>query len=117
MAYPEPPENAAIFQFPSSYRRLMVGGLAVFVGLAVLGACLPLIDSKTRSVVIGAVCVIVVSGLFALLIARGFRRLSDRVAVIYMGQIMGELYPGTIDITALGLMMAGTRAEDLTKDG
>jgi simple sugar transport system ATP-binding protein len=40
--------------------------------------------------------------------------LSDRIAVIYRGQIMGIVDAGQADIEAIGLMMAGTRAENLT---
>jgi len=36
--------------------------------------------------------------------------LSDRIAVIYEGQIMGIVDAGNADVAHLGLMMAGTRA-------
>jgi simple sugar transport system ATP-binding protein len=37
--------------------------------------------------------------------------LADRIAVIYEGQIMGEVPPDDSRIADIGLMMAGTRAE------
>ncbi|MCI8476864.1 MAG: ABC transporter ATP-binding protein [Oscillospiraceae bacterium] len=40
---------------------------------------------------------------------------SDRVAVINEGEIMGEFIPGQIDYSQIGLMMGGTRLE--TKEG
>jgi simple sugar transport system ATP-binding protein len=40
--------------------------------------------------------------------------LSDRIAVMYEGEIMGIVKPD-IEIYRLGLMMAGTRLEDLDK--
>jgi ABC-type multidrug transport system ATPase subunit len=40
--------------------------------------------------------------------------LSDRIAVIYEGEIMGIVTPD-IEIHKLGLMMAGTHFEDLDK--
>ena len=43
--------------------------------------------------------------------------LSDRIAVIYRGEIMGIVNSGQADIEAIGLMMAGTRAENLTGEG
>lgn len=39
--------------------------------------------------------------------------LSDRIAVIYQGQLMGLINAEEADIEAIGLMMAGTRAETL----
>jgi ABC-type uncharacterized transport system ATPase subunit len=39
--------------------------------------------------------------------------LSDRIAVIYNGQIMGVVPCGTCTETQLGMMMVGTRLEDL----
>ena len=41
--------------------------------------------------------------------------LSDRIAVIYKGQIMGILEPEEADPENIGLMMAGSRKEDLDK--
>jgi hypothetical protein len=38
--------------------------------------------------------------------------LSDRVAVIYEGEIMGVLELDELDIQLIGLMMAGTCKED-----
>jgi general nucleoside transport system ATP-binding protein len=38
--------------------------------------------------------------------------LSDRIAVIYEGEIMGFLQPDEVDIELIGLMMAGTRKEE-----
>jgi simple sugar transport system ATP-binding protein len=37
--------------------------------------------------------------------------LSDRIAVMYKGQIIGEVDPKTANITAIGLLMAGTKSE------
>jgi simple sugar transport system ATP-binding protein len=37
--------------------------------------------------------------------------LADRIAVIYEGQIMGEVPPDDSRIADIGLMMAGTRAD------
>jgi ABC-type uncharacterized transport system ATPase subunit len=34
---------------------------------------------------------------------------SDRVLVIYEGQIMGEVIPGKVSLEEIGLLMAGTR--------
>ena len=39
--------------------------------------------------------------------------LSDRIAVIYDGQIMGIVEPGEADVNEIGLMMTGTRQENL----
>jgi len=39
--------------------------------------------------------------------------LSDRIAVIYKGEIMGTIQAEGADIQSLGLMMAGMRAEGL----
>jgi simple sugar transport system ATP-binding protein len=39
--------------------------------------------------------------------------LSDRIAIIFEGEIMGILEPTDADIETIGLMMAGTRAEKL----
>ena len=39
--------------------------------------------------------------------------LSDRIAVIYDGQIMGMVEAGQTDINEIGLMMTGTRQEAL----
>jgi simple sugar transport system ATP-binding protein len=41
------------------------------------------------------------------------RNLSDRIAVIYEGQIMGIVERGQATVEQLGLMMAGTRLEDI----
>jgi simple sugar transport system ATP-binding protein len=38
--------------------------------------------------------------------------ISDRVAVIYDGQIMGEMPAAEADIEKIGLMMAGTQIQD-----
>jgi simple sugar transport system ATP-binding protein len=35
--------------------------------------------------------------------------LSDRIAVIYEGRIMGVVDPGTVSIEKIGLMMCGER--------
>jgi simple sugar transport system ATP-binding protein len=40
--------------------------------------------------------------------------LSDRIAVIYQGQIMGLMKAKGADIEAIGLMMAGTQVENLS---
>lgn len=42
-------------------------------------------------------------------------QLSDRIAVLYGGEIMGILPDSEADRTQIGLMMAGTRLEALTK--
>ncbi|HMQ55055.1 MAG TPA: ABC transporter ATP-binding protein [Anaerolineae bacterium] len=42
--------------------------------------------------------------------------LSDRIAVIYQGQIMGILPAAAAEAETLGLMMAGSRAENLAQD-
>jgi simple sugar transport system ATP-binding protein len=42
--------------------------------------------------------------------------LSDRIAVIYNGEIMGEIQTEEANETQLGLMMAGTRVEDLPEE-
>ncbi len=39
--------------------------------------------------------------------------LSDRLVVLYEGQVMGEMAAAEADVELLGLMMAGTRLEDL----
>jgi simple sugar transport system ATP-binding protein len=39
--------------------------------------------------------------------------LSDRIVVMYEGQIMGEVSPAEADLEQIGLMMAGTRKEYL----
>jgi general nucleoside transport system ATP-binding protein len=39
--------------------------------------------------------------------------LSDRIVVMYEGQIMGELSAAEADLESIGLMMAGTRKEQL----
>jgi len=41
------------------------------------------------------------------------RNLSDRIGVMYEGQLMGIVDPGEVTVEELGLMMAGTRYEDL----
>ncbi len=41
--------------------------------------------------------------------------LSDRIAVIYQGEIMGTMGTRDAEVEAIGLMMAGTRAEGLAK--
>ncbi|MFN8458537.1 MAG: hypothetical protein U0401_28440 [Anaerolineae bacterium] len=41
------------------------------------------------------------------------RNLSDRIAVIYEGQIMGIVERGQATVEQLGLMMAGTRLADI----
>ena len=41
--------------------------------------------------------------------------LSDRIAVIYGGEIMGILDPKETDIETIGLMMAGTHADKLSE--
>jgi simple sugar transport system ATP-binding protein len=38
--------------------------------------------------------------------------LSDSIAVIHHGKIMGIMAPSQVDMTALGLMMAGMEAEE-----
>lgn len=43
--------------------------------------------------------------------------LADRIAVIYEGQIMGEMSAEGADIEEIGLMMAGTRTADEVKAG
>ena len=43
--------------------------------------------------------------------------LSDRIAVIYQGEIMGVLDAEDADLETLGLMMAGSRLENLTTRG
>lgn len=42
--------------------------------------------------------------------------LSDRIAVIYNGEIMGEIPASEANETQLGLMMVGTRVEDLPEE-
>jgi ABC-type uncharacterized transport system ATPase subunit len=42
--------------------------------------------------------------------------LSDRIAVIYRGEIMGIVDAAGADIEAIGLMMAGTRGETLHQE-
>jgi len=37
--------------------------------------------------------------------------LSDRIAVMFDGQIMGERLPGETTVKELGLLMAGVRGE------
>jgi simple sugar transport system ATP-binding protein len=39
--------------------------------------------------------------------------LSDRIAVIYQGEIMGIVEPGQVELETIGLMMAGTRQDEL----
>jgi len=39
--------------------------------------------------------------------------LADRIVVIYEGQIMGEMSAKEADLEKIGLMMAGTRKENL----
>ncbi|MGB9820399.1 MAG: ABC transporter ATP-binding protein [Pseudothermotoga sp.] len=41
--------------------------------------------------------------------------LSDRLAVMYSGQIMGEVDPKEVTVEEIGLMMAGHRFEDLRR--
>lgn len=41
--------------------------------------------------------------------------LSDRIAVMFDGKIMGVVDPKTVDIDTIGLMMTGTRLEDIEK--
>jgi len=41
--------------------------------------------------------------------------LSDRIAVIFDGEIMGTVDPSTVDVDTIGLMMTGTRLEDIQK--
>lgn len=41
--------------------------------------------------------------------------LSDRIYVIYEGEIMGEIADG--DITKIGMMMTGTRLEEIEREG
>lgn len=43
--------------------------------------------------------------------------LSDRILVIYEGQITGLITAGSVPTEALGLMMAGTKRSDLPVDG
>lgn len=40
--------------------------------------------------------------------------LSDRIAVMYEGQVVGVICSGDFDINQIGLMMTGTRLQDLT---
>ena len=42
--------------------------------------------------------------------------LSDRIAVIYRGEIMGVLESDQVDVKTIGLMMAGTPASHLHGD-
>ena len=44
-------------------------------------------------------------------------KLSDRVAVMYEGQIMGIVKPSETNVEEMGLMMGGTRLEDIRKKG
>jgi simple sugar transport system ATP-binding protein len=39
--------------------------------------------------------------------------LADRIAVMYNGQIMGEVEPNAVSIEEIGLMMAGHRLEEI----
>jgi ABC-type uncharacterized transport system ATPase subunit len=39
--------------------------------------------------------------------------LSDRIIVLYEGQVMGEVSASEADVEQLGLMMAGTRQHEL----
>jgi len=41
--------------------------------------------------------------------------LSDRLAVIYEGEIMGIVNPALVALEEIGLMMAGKRIETLEK--
>ena len=41
--------------------------------------------------------------------------LSDRIAVIFEGEIMGTVDPREADVDTIGLMMTGTRLEDIQK--
>jgi len=41
--------------------------------------------------------------------------LSDRIAVIFEGEIMGTVDPRDADVDTIGLMMTGTRLEDIQK--
>ena len=43
--------------------------------------------------------------------------LSDRIAVIYEGEIMGVVDAQKADINEIGLMMTGSRYEDIVKEG
>ncbi len=43
------------------------------------------------------------------------RNLSDRIAVMYEGEIMGIVKPDEATVEQLGLMMAGTRLEDIER--
>ncbi len=45
------------------------------------------------------------------------RNLSDRIAVLYEGEIMGIVERGAASVEQLGLMMAGTRWEDIEASG
>ena len=38
--------------------------------------------------------------------------LSDRIAVLHGGEIMGIVEPGEVDIEQIGLMMAGERRKN-----
>jgi len=39
--------------------------------------------------------------------------LADRIAVMYNGQIMGEVEPNAVSIEEIGLMMADHRLEEI----
>jgi simple sugar transport system ATP-binding protein len=39
--------------------------------------------------------------------------LSDRIVVVFEGQIMGEVQPDEALVDDIGLMMAGTRLEEM----
>lgn len=41
--------------------------------------------------------------------------LSDRIAVMYAGQIMGEVRPEEVTIEEIGLMMAGHKFEEIRR--
>jgi simple sugar transport system ATP-binding protein len=43
--------------------------------------------------------------------------LSDRLLVLYEGQVMGEVLPQEASVEEIGLMMAGTRQEDVRSRG
>ena len=40
-------------------------------------------------------------------------KLSDRVAVMYEGEIMGIVKPGEVTVEEMGLMMGGKRLEEI----
>ena len=43
--------------------------------------------------------------------------LSDRIVILYQGEIMGVIDSAAANVAEIGLMMGGTRAENLPLDG